>query len=151
MTIVKELNELAKKMTGVNPKAKTDAQALNYIEQNYNGGDTPTPTQKSFDYVIPSGLYDDTSMTITDTNILEVLNDIRVNGVDDNGLVKPLRIGIYLENEETGNSGYFTIITQMSAYNGEVVYLATNSEIDTGAKHRVTISYYNGTWSSNIG
>jgi len=38
MTIVKELNELAERMTGTNPKATTDAQAMNYIEQNYNGG-----------------------------------------------------------------------------------------------------------------
>lgn len=37
-TIVNELNELAYKMTGVNPKATTDAGALNYIEQNYQGG-----------------------------------------------------------------------------------------------------------------
>lgn len=35
MTIVKELNELAKKMTGTNPKATTDAQAMDFIEQNY--------------------------------------------------------------------------------------------------------------------
>lgn len=38
MTIVKELNELAEKMTGENPRATTDAQAWNYIEQNYQGG-----------------------------------------------------------------------------------------------------------------
>lgn len=36
--VVNELNELAYKMTGVNPKATTDAGALNYIEQNYQGG-----------------------------------------------------------------------------------------------------------------
>lgn len=35
---VDELNQLAKKMTGTNPKAKTDAQALNFIEQNYTSG-----------------------------------------------------------------------------------------------------------------
>lgn len=35
---VDELNELAKKMTGTNPKARTDAEALNYIEQNYTPG-----------------------------------------------------------------------------------------------------------------
>lgn len=35
---VDELNELAYKMTGTNPQARTDAQALNYIEQNYQGG-----------------------------------------------------------------------------------------------------------------
>ena len=38
MTIVKELNELAEKITGTNPKATTDAQAVNYIEENYSGG-----------------------------------------------------------------------------------------------------------------
>lgn len=38
MTIVKELNELAERMTGTNPKATTDAMAMNYIEQNYSGG-----------------------------------------------------------------------------------------------------------------
>ena len=41
-TIVKELNELAEKMTGTNPKATTDAQAWDYIEQNYNGGSVPS-------------------------------------------------------------------------------------------------------------
>lgn len=35
---VDELNDLAEKMTGENPKARTDAEALNYIEQNYQGG-----------------------------------------------------------------------------------------------------------------
>lgn len=38
MTIVKELNELAEKMTGTNPRATTDKQALDYIEQNYTQG-----------------------------------------------------------------------------------------------------------------
>lgn len=33
---VDELNELAEKITGTNPGATTTAQALNYIEQNYN-------------------------------------------------------------------------------------------------------------------
>ena len=41
-TIVKELNELAEKMTGTNPRATTDAQAWDYIEQNYNGGSVPS-------------------------------------------------------------------------------------------------------------
>lgn len=35
---VDELNELAEKITGTNPRATTTAQALNYIEQNYTGG-----------------------------------------------------------------------------------------------------------------
>lgn len=39
---VDELNELAKKITGVNPSAKTTAQALNYIEQNYTSGGSST-------------------------------------------------------------------------------------------------------------
>lgn len=38
MTIVTQLNELAEKMTGTNPKATTDEMALDYIERNYNGG-----------------------------------------------------------------------------------------------------------------
>lgn len=38
MTIVKELNNLAEKMTGDNPKARTDAQAVKYISDNYSGG-----------------------------------------------------------------------------------------------------------------
>lgn len=35
---VDELNELAEKMTGTNPKANTTSEVLNYIEQNYSGG-----------------------------------------------------------------------------------------------------------------
>ena len=38
MTIVTQLNELAEKMTGTNPKATTDEVALDFIERNYNGG-----------------------------------------------------------------------------------------------------------------
>ena len=38
MSKVKELNELAEKMTGKNPNAKTIGQALDYIEQNYTSG-----------------------------------------------------------------------------------------------------------------
>lgn len=44
MTIVKELNDLAEKMTGVRPKATTDAQAMDYIEQHYTGGGVEMPT-----------------------------------------------------------------------------------------------------------
>lgn len=38
MSIVKELNELAERMTGENPKKKTIGKALDYIEQNYSTG-----------------------------------------------------------------------------------------------------------------
>ena len=38
MSIVKELNDLAEKMTGENPKNKTIGKALDYIEQNYSTG-----------------------------------------------------------------------------------------------------------------
>lgn len=31
MSVIKELNRLAEKVTGVNPKAKTDKQALDFI------------------------------------------------------------------------------------------------------------------------
>ena len=39
MTIVKELNDLAEKMTGTNPNKKTIAKVLDYIEQNYTAGE----------------------------------------------------------------------------------------------------------------
>lgn len=49
MTIVKELNDLAEKMTGTNPNKKTIAKVLDYIEQNYtadggsgSGGESST-------------------------------------------------------------------------------------------------------------
>ena len=38
MSIVKELNDLAEKMTGENPNKKTISKALDYIEQNYTSG-----------------------------------------------------------------------------------------------------------------
>lgn len=38
MSIVKELNELAEKITGENPKEKTIGKSLDYIEQNYTDG-----------------------------------------------------------------------------------------------------------------
>lgn len=38
MTIVKELNDLAEKMTGENPNKKTISKVLDYIEQNYTSG-----------------------------------------------------------------------------------------------------------------
>lgn len=38
MSIVKELNELAEKITGENPKEKTIGKSLDYIEQNYTAG-----------------------------------------------------------------------------------------------------------------
>lgn len=36
MSIKNELNNLAEKITGVNPNGKTKKEALDYIEQNYN-------------------------------------------------------------------------------------------------------------------
>lgn len=44
MNIVNELNELAEKMTGINPQCTTDAEAVDYIEQNYKGGSAETYT-----------------------------------------------------------------------------------------------------------
>ena len=105
MTVVKELNELAYKMTGVNPKAKTDQQALNYIEQHYQGGQpSPTPTSK-FDYVIPLFYLDfvEELSTIEDTNVINVLNEISEEVKDE---LKPLRIGMFLHDLDTDDE-YF--------------------------------------------
>lgn len=106
MTIVKELNELAKKMTGTNPKARTDAQALDYIEQHYQGGQpSPTP-QSKFDYIIPKGLYDDITGEITNQNIIDVLDEIENNFLDENGNVKPLNIGAYVDNDNVQKESF---------------------------------------------
>jgi len=43
MTIVKELNNLSEKVTGKNAKAYTDAQAVKFIADNYEGGGAKTP------------------------------------------------------------------------------------------------------------
>lgn len=82
MTIVKELNELAEKMTGVNPRATTDAQAMDFIEQHYQGGQpSPTPTpQSKFDYVLPTIEEDEilwqNKIAITDTETINMLEEI---------------------------------------------------------------------------
>lgn len=144
MTIVKELNELAEKMTGVNPKATTDAQAMNYIEQHYQGGQpspTPTPTS-NYDYIIPSGLYDDIDGEITNADILAVLNEIKDNAIDENGKIKPLRIGIYLRNDDQGCEGF----TEMVQYyiEGDFVFLSFISMLN--GVRSVSIYYSDNEW-----
>ena len=53
---VDELNDLAEKMYGVNPKARTDAEALNYIEQHYTGGGSSGGDINILKITIPSSL-----------------------------------------------------------------------------------------------
>ncbi len=107
MTIVKELNELAKKMTGVNPGARTDAQALDYIEQHYKGGDTPTPTPtptSKFDYIIPEITIGNSE--IIDESVISVLNEIQEHSIDENGEINPLIIGAYLYDDDEGVTNF---------------------------------------------
>ena len=63
MTIVTQLNELAEKMTGTNPRATTDEMALDYIERNYSGGsgggnelviEIPSSIQVGYEQIIVS-------------------------------------------------------------------------------------------------
>lgn len=145
MTVVKELNELAKKMTGVNPGAKTDAQALNYIEQHYEGGDTPTP-QSKYDYIIPSGIYDDVSGEITNQDVIAVLEEINENYLDEQGKPKPLKIGIYMGNQEQHQNNVFTEVLQIKK-EGDKVGLLFTSTIDT--IYHCLISYYDDAWRYN--
>lgn len=137
MTVVKELNELAKKMTGVNPKAKTDQQALNYIEQNYSGGDTPTP-QSKFDYIIPIGIdFSELSSgdEITNTNVIEVLNDIKDFMSSE---LKPIIVGLHYYDID-GNYG-FSISSSFQYYNTlERIYFYTND-------YKISLNYSNNKW-----
>ena len=106
MTIVKELNELAYKMTGVNPKAKTDQQALNYIEQHYQGGQpSPTPTSK-FDYVIPliTAYGYTATRTIDEQDAISVLDEIFSD--ENNEAV----IGLHLYQDSDENYHFLKII-----------------------------------------
>lgn len=83
--VVNELNELAYKMTGTNPKATTDAGALNYIEQNYTGGGSggnelviELPTSLESDFVRDGVIVDNESTGDSlklYNNIVEVLGN----------------------------------------------------------------------------
>lgn len=50
MTIVKELNDLSEKLTGVNAKATTDAQAVKFINNNYTGSKVEVDLDDLFIY-----------------------------------------------------------------------------------------------------
>lgn len=83
MTIVKELNELAEKIIGENPRATTDAQAMNYIEQNYNGGSSSggnvvekdIPTDFVQRYLSDPTKFNQ-QVTITNSDDLEFLSEL---------------------------------------------------------------------------
>lgn len=118
MTIVKELNELAKKMTGTNPKARTDAQALDYIEQNFSGGGSGGGSVKTFTLpttFLLSYFADPTKygqdIDITDESEIALYEQIRqAFEEDDNQLVK-----VYLN---VNNVTFETFLNKM-IWNGE--------------------------------
>lgn len=60
MSIVKELNELAEKMTGENPKKKTIGNALDYIEQNYTSGSGSSSNVYEINYDMQTGKFSGT-------------------------------------------------------------------------------------------
>lgn len=88
-TIVNELNELAYKMTGVNPKATTDAGALNYIEQNYSGGGSSGNEAIIIDISDLDGAYYDNDIEVTQDNYPNVYasinNAFEKAYIDENG------------------------------------------------------------------
>lgn len=71
MTIVKELNDLAEKMTGTNPNKKTIAKVLDYIEQNYTaGGGSSSGGESSAEsdiFIVRESTSDGTNYTIDKT------------------------------------------------------------------------------------
>lgn len=131
MTIVKELNDLAEKMTGTNPNKKTIAKVLDYIEQNYTaGGGSSSGGESSTNEFRVDITYEDSDMVVkTDwaeidtflTNVfsgentkIAVLydgNNFKTNiwqRMTDTGTDQFLRF-ISFEYEGTENSGNFLI------------------------------------------
>ena len=118
MTVVKELNELAYKMTGKNPRAKTDQQALNYIEQNYKGGDTPSPSNIKNYFIDFDNFYlwsESTSYRgdITDSEIVGQLNEIANN-------IKNGEIADVYIKYNTGSSEIYAHTVRVEYYSGTV-------------------------------
>lgn len=94
MTIVKELNELAEKMTGTNPRATTDAQAMNFIEQNYNGGGIvkTLPYNMLTKYLADPTKYE-TNIEVTDESEIALFEDL-FNEIDEkNAPIVRINIG----------------------------------------------------------
>lgn len=85
MSIVKELNELAKKMTGENPKKKTIGNALDYIEQNYTSGSGSSTNVYEPTYNPETGEFGTipTNLTIDDfaNSVIKVSYTLEVEGV----------------------------------------------------------------------
>lgn len=70
MSIVKELNDLAEKMTGTNPNKKTIAKVLDYIEQNYTadgGSGSGGSSAESDIFVVKGSTSDGAKYTIDKT------------------------------------------------------------------------------------
>ena len=85
MTIVKELNDLSEKLTGVNAKATTDAMVIKYINDNYTGGNK---VEVDIDDAFIYRYYEDTSkigiaMDITNEEDIAKLDKIK-NAINNN-------------------------------------------------------------------
>ena len=111
MNTVKELNKLAEKMVGENPKSRLDAEAIKYIQDNYEGGGS---SSSKFDYIITFNTVftaDENEHEITDSSILAVLNAIKN---DNSKYETPLNIGlIYITAQ---NNRRFSICTEYGNY-----------------------------------
>lgn len=122
-----------------------DLDNTSWYKVRSGSGDTPTPTPTSkFDYIIPSGLYDDIDTEISDQNIIDILEEISDNYLDENDNVKPLNIGIYMGNDEQSVNGVFTTISQISKGIDNKVKLKFTSNIDSITY--CMIYYYNNSW-----
>ncbi len=80
MSIVKELNELAEKMTGENPKKKTIGKVLDYIEQNYTSGSGSSSNVYEINYDMQTGKYSGTIPS--NLTIDELINTVFKTGFD---------------------------------------------------------------------
>ena len=81
-TIANELNDLAEKMTGINPHARTDAQAVDFIERNYNGGSVPSnviTTDNIGDYAVTPSNVGDYAITTDNANDKGIVADWNID------------------------------------------------------------------------
>lgn len=142
MTIVKELNELAEKMTGTNPRATTDAQAMDFIEQHYQnggGGDTPSGGgSEPLVFDISNGVnafYDndeaDTEYILTsaETNALGQIstsltaNPNQVVNLDAGEGQYIIATSVYNSNTQLTLSGEYVYMYTMDAHKVSVLYI----------------------------
>lgn len=99
MGILKELNEIAAKLTGENPKKKTTSQALDYIEKNItNGGGGSSSNVYEINYDMQTGKYSGTIPS--NLTIDELINTV-------------FKIGFDFINPETQQTVYITTLLRV--------------------------------------